>query len=86
LAPDRTIGVLNAGHLTAARLRRCLDWVDGTSGITELVCHPGLGGEELAKAYDWGYAWDEETAALCDTALPELLRERGIELGRFPMK
>jgi chitin disaccharide deacetylase len=73
----RTLGVMFAGHLTPARLRRCLDQVEG---LAELVCHPGLDGEELAAAYDWGYAWEEETAALCDPGLPELLRERGISL------
>jgi predicted glycoside hydrolase/deacetylase ChbG (UPF0249 family) len=83
LAPDRTVGILAAGRLTAATLRRCLDRVEG---LTELVCHPGQGGAELAAAYDWGYGWDEETAALRDPALPDLLRERGIDLGRFPMK
>jgi predicted glycoside hydrolase/deacetylase ChbG (UPF0249 family) len=76
----RTVGVLAAGRLTAAALRRCLDQVEE---VTELVCHPGLGGAELARAYDWGYGWDEETAALRDPALPELLRERGIDLASF---
>lgn len=76
-SPNRTVGVMAAGRLTPMSLRRCLDRVEGT---TELVCHPGLGGEELAAAYDWGYAWEEETAALCDPGLPELLRERGISL------
>lgn len=82
----RTVGVLAAGHLTAEALRRCLDHVEGT---TELVCHPGLGGAELAREYDWGYGWDEETAALRDSALPDLLRDKGISLasfsGSFPM-
>lgn len=77
---DRTVGVLVAGHLNPARLRRCLDRVEG---VTELVCHPGLGGAELAAAYDWDYAWEEETAALTDPALPALLEERGISLGGF---
>lgn len=79
-APDRTVGVLAAGHLTAAALRRCLDQVEGT---TEMVCHPGLGDAELARDYDWGYGWDEETAALRDPALPDLLREKGIALASF---
>jgi predicted glycoside hydrolase/deacetylase ChbG (UPF0249 family) len=77
----RTVGVMAAGHLNPARLRRCLDLVEG---VTELVCHPGLGSRELAAAYDWGYAWEEETAALCDPGLPELLREKGISLGTSP--
>lgn len=79
-APERTVGVMFAGHLTPARLRRCLDRVEG---VTELVCHPGLGGAELAAAYDWNYDWDDETAALTDPALPEVLRERGITLQSF---
>lgn len=77
---DRTVGVRVAGHLNPARLRRCLDLVEG---VTELVCHPGLGNAELAAAYDWGYDWEEETAALMDPALPGLLQERGICLSSF---
>lgn len=79
-APDRTVGILAAGHLTPASLRRCLEDVEG---VTELVCHPGLGGAELAAEYAWGYGWDEETAALRDPSLPALLQERGIALGSF---
>ena len=60
-----------------------LDGVEGVEGITELVCHPGLGDAELAGAYDWGYEWERETAALCDPRLPELLQARGIELTSF---
>ena len=72
----RTVGVMVAGHLNPERLRRCLDQVEG---LTELVCHPGLGEID----YSWGYEWEEETAALCDPALPDLLREKGISLGSF---
>jgi predicted glycoside hydrolase/deacetylase ChbG (UPF0249 family) len=79
-APGLTLGVRAAGHLTAAALRRALDQVEG---LTELVCHPGLGGAELAREYDWGYGWDEETAALRDPGLPDLLREKGISLASF---
>jgi chitin disaccharide deacetylase len=77
---DRTVGVIEAGGLTAERLSRTLEDVEG---LTELVCHPGLGDEALAAEYDWGYGWDRETAALCDPRLPELLRSRGIELTSF---
>jgi hypothetical protein len=66
--------------LTAATLRQALDQVEG---LTELVCHPGLGGEELAREYDWGYGWDEETETLCDPSLPDLIREKGITLTSF---
>jgi predicted glycoside hydrolase/deacetylase ChbG (UPF0249 family) len=77
---DRTVGVVEAGGLTVERLSRILE---GVEGLTELVCHPGLGDEALSAEYDWGYGWDRETAALCDPRLPELLRSRGIELTSF---
>ncbi len=79
-SPDRTVGVLAAGHLTAAPLRQALAHVEG---MTELVCHPGLDGEELAREYDWGYGWDEETEALCDPSLRDLIQIQGITLTSF---
>jgi predicted glycoside hydrolase/deacetylase ChbG (UPF0249 family) len=77
---DRTVGVMDAGRLTFERLAEALSQVDG---LSELVCHPGLGDAELAAAYPWGYGWERETAALCDPRLPDLLRARGIELTCF---
>lgn len=77
---ERTIGVVDAGHLTMERLGGSLEQA---AGVTELVCHPGLGGDALAAEYAWGYGWDEETAALCDPRIPELLRAEGIELTSF---
>jgi predicted glycoside hydrolase/deacetylase ChbG (UPF0249 family) len=70
----RTIGVAEAGHLTAARIVELLDHVDG---VTELVAHPGVGVSGYAH---WGYAWDEETRALCDPRVLDAVRARGIEL------
>jgi chitin disaccharide deacetylase len=79
-AAGRTIGVLTAGHLSVEALSRSLDQA---GEISELVCHPGLGDAALAGEYRWGYAWDAETAALCDPRVPALLRERGIEVLSF---
>jgi len=79
-AVERTLGVVDAGHLTVDRLRNALA---GAAGTSELVCHPGLGDAELAAAYDWDYDWDAETAALCDPRVPALLRDAGIELTTF---
>ncbi|HEY0511831.1 MAG TPA: ChbG/HpnK family deacetylase [Thermoanaerobaculia bacterium] len=77
---DRTVGILEAGNLTRERLARILEDVDGT---TELVCHPGIGDDDLAAAYGWGYGWEKETAALCDPGLRKALQEGGIELTSF---
>jgi predicted glycoside hydrolase/deacetylase ChbG (UPF0249 family) len=79
-ATRRTLGVLSAGHLTVEALGRSLAQAEE---VSELVCHPGLGDAALAREYAWGYAWDAETAALCDPRVPDLLQERGIELTSF---
>jgi len=72
---DHTIGVAEAGHLTAERIVELLEHVEG---VTELVTHPGV---NVARYYaHWGYAWDEETRALCDPRLREALAERHIKL------
>jgi predicted glycoside hydrolase/deacetylase ChbG (UPF0249 family) len=68
---DHTIGVADAGHLTDI-----VPLLDHVAGVTELVTHPGVG----VGGYGWGYAWDEETRALCDPQLREVLAAKGIEL------
>ena len=79
-----TVALLDAGHLTRERLLDSLREAGrGAGEVAELVCHPGLGGRALATRYDWGYDWDEETAALCAPGLREVLRDRGFELTSF---
>lgn len=75
-----TIGILDAGRLSMAKLSRLLD---GVKDVTELVCHPGQGDDALSAQYDWGYRWEEETAALCDRRVKEALQEKGIGLAAF---
>lgn len=71
---DHTIGVMEAGHLTAGRVVDLLSHVDGT---TELVTHPGV----RVNAYPhWRYEWDAETAALCDSRVRQAVVDAGIEL------
>jgi predicted glycoside hydrolase/deacetylase ChbG (UPF0249 family) len=74
LGRGNTIGVMEAGHLTAPRIVELLDHVDG---VTELVTHPGVG---VTRYPHWRYAWDEETRALCDPSVREAIAARGIEL------
>ncbi len=69
---DRTIGVLEAGHLT--RIEPLLDHV---GGVTELVTHPGVAVSGYAH---WRYDWEGETRALCDPALRAAIERRSIEL------
>jgi chitin disaccharide deacetylase len=74
---EATIGIAEAGHLDTTRLLRLLD--DVADGVTELVTHPGLGVTSYAH---WNYAWDVETAALCDPAVRRAIDDRGIVLIR----
>lgn len=80
----RTLGIFDAGHVTLDRLGRSLAAAD-PDGVAELVCHPGLDGPALAAEYDWGYDWEEETAALCDPAAEALLESQGFELTSFSL-
>ena len=75
---DRTIGITRAGHFTGDALIAMLDHVDG---VTELVCHPGVGDKDLRRAYSWNYEWDAETNALCDPRVRAAIVERGIVIG-----
>ncbi len=68
---DHTIGVANAGHL-----RDVVALLDHVQAVTELVTHPGVD----VDGYTWGYAWDEETRALCASGLREEIARRGIVL------
>jgi len=69
-----TIGVMEAGHLTADRIIQLLRHVKGT---TELVAHPGI---DVDAYPHWNYDWNGETAALCDPRVRTAIAERGIEL------
>jgi predicted glycoside hydrolase/deacetylase ChbG (UPF0249 family) len=69
-----TIGVMEAGHLTADRIIELLRRVKGT---TELVTHPGI---DVDAYPHWNYDWNGETEALCDPRLRTAIADRGIQL------
>jgi chitin disaccharide deacetylase len=69
-----TIGVMEAGHLTADRIIDLLRYVRGT---TELVTHPGI---DVDAYPHWNYDWNAETEALCDPRVRKAIADRGIEL------
>ena len=60
---DHFAGMAISGHLTAETLVAYL--TDAKPGVTEIVCHPGADNAALTKAFDWGYDWEGEVAALC---------------------
>ena len=69
-----TIGVAEAGHLTAERIVALVDFVNDT---TELVTHPGVNVSGYAH---WNYDWSGETRALCDARVREGIAKKNIEL------
>lgn len=71
---DRTIGIAEAGHLDTPAIVKLLDDV---AGVTELVTHPG---RDVRGYAHWNYAWDRETAALCDPVVRRAIEARGITL------
>ncbi len=77
-ANDRTLGILDAGRITAPLLLSLLDQV---RGITELVSHPGVDDAAIGRRYGWRYRWDAEREALCDPRVPQKIAAGGITLG-----
>ncbi|HEV7574386.1 MAG TPA: ChbG/HpnK family deacetylase [Thermoanaerobaculia bacterium] len=69
-----TIGVMEAGHLTADRI---IDLLRHVKRTTELVTHPG---SDVDAYPHWNYDWNGETAALCDPRVRKAIADRGIEI------
>ncbi len=88
-APDRVLGVLDAGRLDGDRLGRLLGRIG--DGVTELICHPGYDSEELRRLVadtGGGYllrAREAEVRALAAPGLRRALREREIALIHYGM-
>ena len=80
--PDRFTGFVLTGRLTTATLRATLHSLP--EGTTELMCHPGYADAALEGApTNLRQQRQHELEALCDSALPELLAEKKIELTSF---
>ena len=75
---DHFSGMAVSGHLTAPTLAAYL--IHARPGLTEIVCHPGADNHALAQAFDWGYDWSGELAALCSPEAHAALEERKIIL------
>lgn len=60
---DHFSGMAVSGHLTSSTLTAYL--ANAKPGLTEIVCHPGTDNRALSQAFDWGYDWSGELAALC---------------------
>lgn len=77
--PDRFFGVKLTGLLDTAAIRSIMESL--REGTTELMCHPGIDDDDLAKAHTrLRQARARELEALSDPGLRGIARELGIEL------
>lgn len=79
--PAAFLGFGAGGRLDRPALLGLLD--DVGEGVTELMCHPGLGEAPLPEHAAWGYRWRDELAALTDPDVRRRVSERGIRLVGF---
>jgi hopanoid biosynthesis associated protein HpnK len=82
--PDHFQGLLYSGQWSTPALAAAIERL--SPGTTELMCHPGQSDSDTAallqRGYSWirDYAFDRETAALCEHDLRERLQRQGIRL------
>ncbi len=76
---DAFSGFDNGGHIDGAALPGLLERLRDNT-VTELMVHPGY---DASAAYDWGYAWEAELAALTSGGIKALIKEKGIQLMKF---
>ncbi len=80
--PDHFLGMAASGYLTEDALLRLIDRVPAT-GVTEILCHPGIDNRALEERYGWGYDWLTELKAVTSEAVKRRVEERGIMLTTF---
>ncbi len=78
---DHFYGMLAGGQLNENRLQALIDSLP--EGASEIMTHPGLGGEELTQIFPWGYHWEEELKALLSPKVRERIRNGNVQLISF---
>ena len=78
---DCFYGMLAGGQLNENRLQALIDSLP--EGASEIMTHPGLGGEELTQIFPWGYHWEEELKALLSPKVRERIRNGNVQLISF---
>lgn len=79
--PDHFRGMAVSGHLTPQMTRGLIENLP--TGVTEILCHPGTDNRKLTKAYDWGYDWEGELAAVTDRGVCDAVRTDNLQLTTF---
>lgn len=80
--PDNFFGLPQTGRMDSAALTEIIENLP--KGTSEIMCHPGLPNEVLARKINWGYGWEHELAAVTDKAVKARVNTEGIELSPYP--
>ena len=78
---DHCGGLALEGRLTAPALSSYLRHV--RSGITEIVCHPGVDNRVLRQAFGGDFDWERDLQAVCDEAVHSYLKSGQIQLATW---
>jgi hopanoid biosynthesis associated protein HpnK len=79
---DHFFGFFESGHLSKKRIEGILAHLP--TGLSEIMCHPGLNGERTLQKYGhWGYRWNDELRALTDLSIRDQLSSQRIVLTSF---
>lgn len=81
IMPHAFFGMLAGGHMTLENLLPILQVLP--EGTSEIMMHPGMDNTTLAMAYDWGYHWQQELAAMTSPVARQFIATQGIRLISF---
>jgi predicted glycoside hydrolase/deacetylase ChbG (UPF0249 family) len=80
--PPRVLGLAEAGGMALPRWMSLLEALRA-DGTFEVVLHPGADDANARARYPWGYAWEEEAAALESDELAAAFTRHGLETVPF---
>jgi predicted glycoside hydrolase/deacetylase ChbG (UPF0249 family) len=81
LATEHFYGMLAGGNMREEYVMNILNKL--SSGVSEIMIHPGADSQVLGQLYGWGYNWEAELAAVTSPGVLGRIKERNIELISF---
>jgi len=79
--PDHFFGMVAGGHMQECYLQNILAALP--TGTSEIMMHPGLHSELLAKQYTWQYHWTDEYNAVTSANVLQYIKENHVNLISF---
>lgn len=81
IMPNHFFGMVAGGHMEETYLKNILAALP--AGTSEIMMHPGLHSELLAKKYSWQYHWTDEYNAVTSPKISQYLKENHVNLISF---